>query len=159
MVISLLALMVPLAFIVAVFRVGGGEDVVVVDPSAAIAQARAAAAFPVAAPDGLGSGWRPVSARFATGDAGSTLRIGYLTPEGGAVQLIESSEPLATLTARELGDRIQPTGTAVLGGQEWQSLNVRTDERALVNSTPDRTLIVIGRASVAELQTLANSLD
>jgi hypothetical protein len=155
MAISLLVLLIPLALVVAVFRLRGGEDVVVVDPSPAIAQARAANAFPVTAPSGLPGQWRPVSAAFRPGSGGSVLRIGYLTPTGGAVQLIESDEPTEDLLPRELGDQIRPIGPVAVEGQQWRSFEVRGGETALVLAGSDRTLIVVGRAEVAELTQLA----
>jgi hypothetical protein len=144
--------------VVAVFRVRGGEDVVVVDPAPAIAQAQAHGLFPVMRPQGLGSDWRSVSAVYQTsGDVG-TLRIGFLTPAGGAVQLIESNEEAGSLLARELGRQVRSQGDVAVNGVAWRSSVVRGDERALVESSPTRTVIVVGSAGLNELTTLAQSL-
>jgi hypothetical protein len=158
LVISLLVLLVPIAFIVAVFRLQGGEDPVVIDPSPAMAQAEAAGEFPVSRPDGLAEGWRPVSAVYRREDTGAILRVGYLTPAGAGVQLIESNQPAEDLLRRELGDSVSPTGTVDISGRQWQSYQVRGDERALVQTGQDRTLIVIGRGGSDELRALAASL-
>ena len=99
MTISLIVLLVPVAVFVALYRLRGGEDVVVVDPTPAIVQAQAAAVFPVAAPTGLTDAWRPVSAVFKREAGGASLRLGYITPDGGAVQLIESTRPLRTCSS------------------------------------------------------------
>ena len=158
LVISLVVLLVPIAFIVAVFRLKGGEDPVVIDPSPAMAQAEAAGEFPVSRPGGLAESWRPVSAVFRREDAGAILRVGYLTPSGAGVQLIESNQPAGGLLPRELGDSVRPTGPVDIAGRAWQSYQVRSGEHALVRTGPDRTVIVIGRGGSDELRALATSL-
>jgi hypothetical protein len=157
LVISIVVLLVPIAFIVAMFRLQGGEDPVVMDPSPAMAQAEAAGAFPVSRPAGLAEGWRPVSAVYRGEDAGAILRIGYLTPSGAGVQLIESNQPAEGLLRRELGDSVRPTGTVDISGRPWQSYEAR-GERALVLTGPDRTVIVIGHGGPDEMRALATSL-
>jgi len=158
MIISLVVLLIPLALIVGIFRLRGGEDVVVVDAAPAIAQARAANLFPVLAPQGLGTGWRPVSAEFQIADGRGTLRVGYLTPSGGAVQLVESNEDAASMFPRELGDQVRPQGEVTVNGRAWRSSTVRGDELAVVDSSNDRTVIVVGRATIDELTALAAAL-
>jgi hypothetical protein len=131
---------------------------VVVDPSTAIGQAQAAGAFPVAAPKGLDAGWKPVSAQFRT-EGSAALRVGYLTPSGGQLQLIESNEDAGALAARELGDGSRLSGSVQVGGEQWQTYQVRSDETALVLSQPARTVIIIGRAKDDELTALATALS
>src|SRR5262245_58571573 len=102
MLISLVVLLIPVALIVTIFRLRGGEDVVTVDPAAVIAQARTSGDFPVSAPADLPAGWKPVSAAFQpAGGKSATLRLGYVSPSGGGVQLVESNEPVAKVMARE----------------------------------------------------------
>lgn len=155
--ISLVVLLIPLAAVVALFRLRGGEDTVVVDPSTAVAEARRES-FPVAEPQGLSEQWRPISAAYQPKADGATLRIGYLTPAGGALQLVESTEPVDPLLIRELGDNTRPTGVMPAGSRSWDAYDVRGDEHALVAVENGRTLIVIGRADVAELEHLAAAL-
>jgi hypothetical protein len=157
MVISLAVLLVPLAIVFAVSRLLGGGDVVVVDPGPAFSQA--AAAFPVVTPHGLADGWRPVRATFQAENDGKALRVGYVTPAGGAIQLIESDEAVDGLLIRELGDNTRPTGPVTLGNTSWRSFDVRTDEHALVRTDSGRTVVVIGKAGPTELQALAASLQ
>jgi hypothetical protein len=158
LIISLVVLLVPVLVIVAIFRLRGGEDAVTVDPGPALAEARAAGAFGVAEPAGLGPGWRPVSARFQRESDGAVLRIGYLTPSGGGVQLIESSRPADALLDRELGAGTRPAGPRTVGEHTWQAYATRAGEPALVRTEPGRTLIVIGRTSEDELIALATSV-
>ncbi len=87
-----------------------------------------------------------------------TLRVGYLTPSGGGVQLIESNEDAGSLLARELGDQVRTQGQVTVSGKTWQSSVVRGDERTLVDTSAERTLIVIGRAELDELTVLVQSL-
>src|SRR5258705_12992171 len=101
MAISMVVLLIPLALVVAIFRLRGGEDVQIVDPSSAIASAQSAKLFPVAAPTGLAAGWRPLSAQFARDGATGALRVGYLTPNDGQGQLIETNAASARLTSLE----------------------------------------------------------
>jgi hypothetical protein len=134
----------------------GGDDVVVTDPGPAIAEAQAAHAFPVAVPKGLASGWKPVSAQYTTSD--NTLRIGYITPTGGAVQLIESSQPSDTLLIAELGDDVRPTGVVSAGTAQWNAYELHNGQRAVVRPGDGRTLVIVGNAQASELAQLAATL-
>ncbi|WDZ86851.1 DUF4245 domain-containing protein [Micromonospora cathayae] len=159
MAISLLVLLVPIALLLAFYRgFLGGDEPAVIDPVPAVEQARAANAFPVAEPSGLGDGWRPIRARFQQSDEGSTLRLGYLTPEGRGVQLVQSNVPPERLLPTELTDDNQPQGALDLDGRSWQRYTARGDERALVLLEPDRTVIVVGEAAEKELRELADSV-
>ncbi|HEX6873781.1 MAG TPA: DUF4245 domain-containing protein [Micromonosporaceae bacterium] len=158
MIRSLIILLIPIAILVALFQARGGKDVSVIDPAPAIAEAVAAAAFPVGRPQGLPEQWRPVSAAFDRQAGGATLRIGYLAADDAGVQLIESSEALGPLTDRELGERRLPAGSVTIGQRTWQILEVRDGERALVWTGPNVTWIVVGQASVDQLSVLANAL-
>ena len=113
----------------------------------------------MAVPTGLAEGWRTVSANFAEGADGATLRLGYLTPDDGAMQLIESSEAVDPLLIRELGDNVRPAGTVAAGSASWDSYEARGNERAIVRKDAGRTMIVIGNAAVADLQNVAASLE
>lgn len=159
MAISLVVLLIPLALVVALFRLRGGEDTVVVDPAPAIASAQASGLFPVGAPDGLPDGWRALSAQFTRTGVTGELRVGYVTAGDGQVQLIESNEDTAELSAREFDNQARLTATTTVAGAPWQTYQVRGDEKALVLTTPERTIIVIGRADVAELVTLAAAVS
>ena len=83
MALSLVVLLIPVAIIATLVWARGGDDPVVIDTAAAVADAQAANAFTVTAPRGLGPGWRPVSAAFDPGAAatpGAVLRIGFVDP-------------------------------------------------------------------------------
>jgi hypothetical protein len=158
MALSLAVLLIPIALLLAFYRgFLGGDEPATVDPAPAVEQARAAGAFPVSRPEGLGDGWRTVSARYQTGAGGATLRIGYLTPEGRAAQLVESSVPADQLLPAELKGG-QPQGRANLPNGTWQRYTARDNEQALVLLEPNRTVIVVGDARENELRRLATAL-
>jgi len=158
MALSLVVLLVPVVLLVVAYRyVQGGDRPVVVDPAPAIAQAQARG-VPVTAPIGLGEGWLSTAATYRDESGGGTLRIGYVTPDGGGVQLIQSTMPADALLARELGREARSTGTVPVEGQPWQRYAVRAGETALIRTDNTRTLIVIGHASDEELTTLAGSV-
>jgi hypothetical protein len=159
MALSLLVLLVPIALLLAFYRgFLGGDQPSTVDPAPAIEQARAANAFPVSEPTGLGSGWRTVSASYQAVLGGANLRIGYLTPDGGTAQVVQSNVPPERLLPAELTAQGQPQGQADLGGRNWQRYTGRGNEQALVLLEPDRTVIVVGDARESELRQLAGAL-
>ncbi|MFG1952205.1 DUF4245 domain-containing protein [Micromonospora sp. NPDC048830] len=159
MAISMLVLLIPIALLLAFYRgLLGGDQPATVDPASALDQARAAQAFPVAQPAGLGSDWRTVSASYRSAEGGSNLRIGYLTPEGGAAQVVQSDVPPERLLPAELTAEAQPQGPTEVGGRSWQRYTARGNEQALVLLEPDRTVIVVGDARENELRQLAASL-
>jgi hypothetical protein len=156
MVLSLVVLLIPVAIIVAFVWARGGDDVVVIDPGPTIAEAQAAHAFPVAVPNGLSSGWKPISSQYTTSD--NTLRIGYITPTGAAVQLVESSAPTDRMLISELGDDVRPTGVVAAGTAQWNSYELHNGQRAVVLPQRARTVIIVGNAQASELQQLAATL-
>lgn len=160
MAFSLLVLLIPIALILGFYRIVlGGDEPVVVDPAPAVAEARAANAFPVSEPVGLASGWRPVTASFRQVDGGQTLRIGYVSPEGDGAQLIQSNVPPERLVPAELRGSGQPQGRTELAGRSWQRYAARAGEHALVLLEPARTVIVVGGATEEELRVLAGKLS
>ncbi|MFY1675255.1 DUF4245 domain-containing protein [Plantactinospora sp. WMMB334] len=158
-VISLLVLLVPIALVIGFGRlVLGADQPVLVDPTPAVRQARAAGAFPVSEPAGLGEGWRTVTADFRREAAGATLRIGYLSPDGDGVQLVQSSLPADGLLPAELTRDGRPRGVVELGGRGWQRYTARPGESALVLLEPDRTVLVVGQAPESELHRVVVAL-
>lgn len=159
MAISLLVLLVPIALLLAFYRgFLGGDQATTVDPAPAIEQARSANVFPVSQPQGLGADWKTVSARYQTVEDGANLRLGYLTPEGRGVQLLQSSVPADRLLPAELTSQGQPQGPTELAGHTWQLYTARGNQQALVLLEPTRTVIVVGDAGDNELRELAGSL-
>lgn len=160
MVISLLVLLVPIAVLFAVHKlVLNGNEPSVIDPAPVIADARSANAFPISEPTGLGSDWRVITASFRRADDGRTLRIGYVSPSGKGVQLVQSDKPAERLLPAELTRDGKPEGTVEVAGRAWQRYVARPGEHALVLLEPERTVIVIGSGAESELQQLAAALS
>jgi hypothetical protein len=155
--ISLAVLLIPIALIVGLTR--ACTSINVIDPSGTIGQARSAGHFEVLVPQGLRDGWRAVRASYNESNGTGTLRVGYLTPDDGAVQVLETNEDPQAVLPREFGNDAQPTGTVDINGTSWRSYRVRGgQERALAVTTGPRTTLVQGQASDAELRELAASL-
>ncbi|RIV39477.1 DUF4245 domain-containing protein [Micromonospora radicis] len=160
MAISLLVLLIPVALLLAFYRgFLGGDQPTSVDPTPAFDQARSAAAFPVSEPTGLSDGWRAVRANYRSSPDGATLRVGYVTPEGRGLQLVQSNVPPERLLPAELTDQGRPQGQADLGAGTWQRYTARGNEQALVLLQPDRTVIVVGDARDNELREIATAVD
>lgn len=162
LVLSLLVLLIPTLLLVGGYQIiSGRTEPVPVDQSQQIDSARRAG-FDVAEPTGLGADWVPVSAVFRQEEGGATLRLGYLTPAGAPVQVVESTVPADRLLVRELSDRRSgppvPTGAVTVAGAAWERYAGREGETALVRREPERTLLVVGRADESELRELATAL-
>jgi hypothetical protein len=158
MVISLLVLLVPVVLFVGVYQVlSGRTQPVAADPAPALIAAQAAG-LPAVAPAGLAGGWVPVTAVFQPGEPGDTLRIGYVTPDGGSLQLVQSTVPAERLLPDELPAPVTAAGNLQIAGRSWQEYPARGGERALVLLAPEQTTIVVGNTSAAELRTFAAAL-
>lgn len=157
MILSVGLLLVVVLGLFGLYRCLGGDDVRI-DPKPAYAEARAAGAFPVLEPTGLRKGWIPVSAVYQPQDAGAVLRVGWRTPRNGSVQLVEGNLSPDVLLERELGGAVAQPGTVDVNGKAWQAYPGRKGERALVLLEPGRTIMIVGRASDAELKELAAAL-
>jgi hypothetical protein len=155
--LSLAVLLVPILLVVLLFQyIGADDEVTVVDPGPAIAQA-AEAGLDVVAPGDLPAGWRPVSAVTREEAGGVTLRLGYITASGGFLQLVQSDIDAEQLLRREVSGS-RPGGTQTVGGAPWQVFPGRSGEHALVRIDKARTVLVLGTAPTSEMRTLAGSL-
>lgn len=158
MLISLAVLLLPVVVLVGGYQIlADRQDPVPVDPSARVAAAERAG-MEVAEPADLGPAWVPVSAVFDSGRDGATLRIGYVTPDGDPVQVVQSTVPPAQLLKSELTAHPRPDGVVTLAHQRWERYPGRSGERALVSSDATRTVLVVGPADESLLRELAVSL-
>lgn len=158
MAISLLVLLVPILVAIWGYRLiaSGNEGI---DPAPTYQTARSTAHYQVLVPTGLPHGWRATSAANSHESDGSVLRVGYVTPHDGALQLVESDRPAAALLATELGTGAAAGGEVRVAGHLWRAYpQVHRVDRALVWTEGDRTVIIVGRAADADLVRLAESL-
>jgi len=159
MILSLGVLIVPIALLLVFYRVVlSGDAPVTVDPSPAIDEAQHAAVFPVAVPQGLGGDWHTTSAIFSRPTGGVTLRIGYVDPDKDPIQLVESSVPPATLLPAELTAAAEPVTNFRAANGVWKLYTSRPGEQALVKVDQNRTIIVVGKAAVQNLERLASAI-
>ena len=90
---------------------------------------------------------------------GGTLRVGYVTPSGAGVQLVESDRAVDQLLPAELGADAKPGDLAAIGGRQWRWYPAARDgDRAFVQVDAGRTVIVIGAAAEDELRTFVATL-
>jgi hypothetical protein len=156
---AVLVLLVPVAILAAVYVFFlGGNNVIAIDPSNTYANARLSAGFTVLEPTGLSSGWKPVSSAYVAGKP-STLRVGYIAPNGDGLQLVESDVPTDTLLKKEIGgyDIVgRPSDTA---GRTWSEVRSKSGGNlALVYTDANTTVIIRGQSDATELTDLAAAL-
>ncbi len=155
-VLSLAALLIPIFVLLGVYRVFfAGDAPIAVDPSDAWASARHSASYQVLEPSGLPRGWTVVSASYQ----GGTLRIGYVTPDGTGLQLVESDQTADALLPGELCDDARPGNLVPLTGRTWREYPViKGGGRAMVLVDQGRTVVVEGTATDSQVRVLAASL-
>ncbi len=158
MFLSLAVLLVPIALLMLFYRVVlDGDEPISKDAAPSFEQA--AREFAVLEPAGLGDDWKVASASFRREDGGATLRVGYVTPDGGAVQLVESTVASTTLVPAQLGETGERTGTFRSGQRAWMQYSGRKGETALVATEQNVTYIVLGSVDRPEnVQQLATAL-
>ncbi|GIE27739.1 hypothetical protein Ait01nite_007840 [Actinoplanes italicus] len=157
MIISLVVLLVPIALILTFYRVVlEGDRPLSKDPTSAIELA--SREFPVLVPSGLGEDWHLTSANFQRVDGGATLRIGYVDPDKKPILLIQSSVDSATLVPAEVGAEGTRIGTYRTANSTWMQYTGRPGESALIQTQPDRTILIIGpESATGSIEKLASS--
>ena len=159
MIMSLAVLLIPIALLLTFYRlVLDGDKPISRETGPIIQEARQAKLFTVLEPRDLGDDWHNTSAVFRREDNGATLRLGYVDPDDDPIQLVQSSVPTATLLPTELTRSAEPVGTFRSGLGVWRLYDARAGEQALVLAEPTRTVIVIGKTDVKNLQTMAGAL-
>jgi hypothetical protein len=156
MVISMAVLLVPVFLLLGAYRLFfAGDAPIALDTSATWATARHSAPYPVLEPVGLPSGWAAISASYS----GATLRIGYVTPAGAGVQLVESDRTGDVLIPAELGGDARAGNLVTIGGRAWREFPVvHGGGRALVLVDQGRTVVITGTATESDERTLAAAL-
>ncbi|GAA2589846.1 hypothetical protein GCM10010399_19910 [Dactylosporangium fulvum] len=155
MALSMIVLLVPVFLLVVFYRFLGNEEPPAVDTTEVYGSVQRADQFTALKPEGLPSGWRIASATFTDG----VLRLGVTAPDDGAMQVVESTKPTSVLVTDVIGPSAKPGETITVNNLSWQRYSEgRPGEHALVQVTDHRTIIVVGHATDAQLQRLAESL-
>lgn len=159
MALSLAVLLIPIALILLFYRfVLSGDAPVAVDTAPTIQEAQSAKLFPISVP-ALGDDWHASSATWQRTAAGATLRIGYVDPDRDPILLIESNVDSQTLARTELTASAAPIDRFATGGRTWQLYTGRPGEQALVLFDPNRTILIVGKTNVENLQSMATALS
>ncbi|MFF1379601.1 DUF4245 domain-containing protein [Streptomyces sp. NPDC058308] len=127
-----------------------------VDYRVELLTARRAAAYPVAAPEGLPKAWKPTSVRF-NGAEDDTWHLGFLDPDEEYVAIEQSTgKPAAFI--RDVTQKASKTkATDEIGGRTWRRYE-GSKYNALVSEEKGATTVVTGTASFGQLRKMTESL-
>jgi len=169
MLISLAVLLVPILVISAWFtRVPTSDPVQTVDWRAALAQARAAAPYPVLGPVNLPDTWRATKAQWSTTGQpavdlepapGNTWQLGMLSPDNVYLSLTQRVAEGPALVAQVSRSGVED-GTSQVAGQSWTRW-VSPDDRTRTLSRVDGTvtIVVSGDTTYAGLEAFTSTLQ
>jgi len=143
------------------FKSSGETNVHPIDPTSTERLAAQRAGYPVVAPVGLPSGYRPTSARTdadpdRTGEP-VTLQVGYVTPSQEFAGFVVSDDPKAEAVTSVLDGAAQ-RGTVELAGTPWTRSTDARGETVLSRRSGDVVVLVSGSASERELETVAGAV-
>ncbi|MEU6093735.1 DUF4245 domain-containing protein [Streptomyces sp. NPDC047079] len=127
-----------------------------VDYRAELLSARRAAAYPVAAPEGLAETWKATSVRYQD-DPYDAWHLGYQDPEGQYVAIEQSTQRAAAFIDDASQGAHETKVTQSIGGQTWQRYTGGRYD-ALVLHGKGSTTVVTGTASFAQLTKMAQAL-
>jgi len=118
--------------------------------------ARRAAAYPVAAPEGLPDTWKATSVRFQAEPSG-VWHLGFQDPEGQYVAVEQSTQRASAFIDEVTQGAEQTKVTQDIGGQKWQRYTGGRYD-ALVLKDKGSTTVVAGTARFAQLTKMAEAL-
>lgn len=119
--------------------------------------ARRAAPYPVAAPVGLGEGWRATSVTFDGAD-GHAWHLGFLDPDRQYVAVEQSTARPDEKYVREVTREAEPTErTEQVDGETWRYWEGPKYD-ALVLASDEVTTVVMGTATTGRLVEMAEAL-
>ncbi|WP_210585610.1 DUF4245 domain-containing protein [Streptomyces sp. GESEQ-35] len=131
-------------------------DIKRVDYRVELLTARRAAAYPVAAPEGLPTTWKATSVRFQ-GDDFDSWHLGFHTPDGEYVQIEQSTQKPSTFIDETTEGSEEANTKQEIGGRTWtRYTGGRYD--ALVHEADGSTTVVAGTGSFKLLTELAQAL-
>ncbi|MFF7185349.1 DUF4245 domain-containing protein [Streptomyces sp. NPDC008222] len=127
-----------------------------VDYRVELITARRAAAYPVAAPEGLSGSWKATSVRYE-GEPYNAWHLGFQDPEGQYVAIEQSTQKAQAFIddASQGGHATKVTQT--IGGQTWQRYSGGRYD-ALVLQGKGSTTVVTGTATFTQLTKMAEAL-
>ncbi|MER5470160.1 DUF4245 domain-containing protein [Streptomyces sp. NPDC002935] len=127
-----------------------------VDYRVELLTARRAASYPVAAPEGLPTAWKPTSVRY-DGSEFDVWHLGFQAPDGQYVAVEQSTQrPAVFIDSASQGAR-QTKVTRRIGDQTWQRYEGDHYD-ALVLKAKGSTTVVTGTGSFGTLEKMAQAL-
>ncbi|MFE6284764.1 DUF4245 domain-containing protein [Streptomyces sp. NPDC057877] len=122
--------------------------------------ARRAAAYPVAAPEGLPESWKPTSVRYQ-GEPHHTWHLGFHAPDGEYVAVGQSTQKRAKYIEKASQGSSETKATEEIGGRTWtRYTGGRYDALVLEQGEADKgsTTVVAGTGSFEQLVEMAGAL-
>ncbi|MET9504578.1 DUF4245 domain-containing protein [Streptomyces sp. NPDC006622] len=132
-------------------------DVKRVDYRVELLTARRAASYPVAAPEGLSSGWKATSVRF-DGAAFDAWHLGFHAPDGEYVAVEQSTQKRARFIDEASQGARETKVTEEIGGRTWTHYTGGRYDALVLEGTDGATTVVTGTASFAQLAKMADAL-
>ncbi|GAA2494527.1 DUF4245 domain-containing protein [Streptomyces thermolineatus] len=129
-----------------------------VDYRVELGQARRAAPYPVAAPEGLPEQWRATSVRYrgAGESGGAEWHLGFINPQQEYAAVEQSNGPAAKFVA-DVSKGAEENGTRKIEGTTWKRYDGEK-YNALVRQEKNVTTVVTGTAPHDQLAELAAAL-
>ncbi|MCD9873672.1 DUF4245 domain-containing protein [Streptomyces guryensis] len=127
-----------------------------VDYRVELLTARRAAAYPVAAPEGLSKDWKATSVRFQ-GDRFDAWHLGFHTPGGQYVQVEQSTQKPSEFIDEATQGSTVTKATEQIDGRTWTRFTGGRYD-ALVLPGKASTTVVAGTGSFQQLTEMAQAL-
>ncbi len=127
-----------------------------VDYRVELLTARRAAAYSVAAPEGLPAEWKATSVRFQ-GDDFDSWHLGFHDPDGDYVAIEQSTQKPVTFIEDASQGAEETDATQRIGERTWKRYE-GTKYDALVLQEKGSTTVVTGTASFGQLTKMAEAL-
>lgn len=136
------------------------DPVSAVDYERTLNEVRSTTDIDVLAPTTLPEGWSATSARFEPGstDADGTWHLGVITDDEEYLGLEQSSLSVKRAAERWAADS-EEAGSAQVAGQVWSVRAGPRDRTTYVARDGDRTTLVTGTVSPAEIEDYISSLS
>ncbi|ASY34808.1 MULTISPECIES: DUF4245 domain-containing protein [unclassified Streptomyces] len=132
------------------------DPVARVDYRVELATAQRAAAYPVAAPEGLPKTWKATSVRYRAQD-GDSWHLGYLDPHEKYVAVEQSTKDPAEFIENVTQEARSSGAATRINGRDWQPYKGDRYD-ALVLREGRSTTVVTGSAGLAQLKAFAEAL-
>ncbi|MFG2278890.1 DUF4245 domain-containing protein [Streptomyces asoensis] len=133
------------------------RDVQQVDYRVELLTARRAAAYPVAAPEGLPDTWKATSVRFKS-DAFDAWHLGFHAPDGEYVTIEQSTQERAKFVDAASQGSTATKVTEQIGGRTWTRYTGGRYDALVLQGAAGSTTVVAGTGGFAQLSVMAGAL-